>query len=109
MKLFSSFVLVTGLALASFAYAQDPQQAPPSQNAPKVTVTGCLMKGANAGEYTVIEQKTSEKIPFTGPAQLDKYLNQTVKLVGTVAGQGQDKTFKPESIDSVAATCSKAQ
>lgn len=96
--------------MGSLAYGQDPQQTPPPQkpsDGPKVTVTGCLMKGAAPSEYTVSDQKTGEKIPFSGPVQLDKYVNQTVKLTGTMAGQGQEKVFKPESINQVAATCEK--
>ena len=113
MKLFYSMVLLTGLALGNIAYGQDPSQSPPPQkqsDAQKVSVTGCLAKGAAAGEYTITDQKTGEKVPFAASAeQLDKYLNQTVKLTGTVSGQGQGKIFRPESIDQVAATCEKGK
>ena len=113
MKLFSSIVLLAGLALGSVAYGQDPAQTPPSSqkpsDAPKVSVTGCLIKGTEASQYMIADQKTGEKVPFAGPPQLDKYLNQTVKLTGTMVAQGQDKVFKPESINQVAATCDKGQ
>ena len=113
MKLFSSVVLLTGLALGSVAYGQDPAQpTPPAQkptDAPKVIVTGCLMKGTEAAQYMITDQKTGEKVPFSGPSQLDNYLNQTVKLTGTVVAQGQEKVFKPESLNQVAATCEKGQ
>src|SRR6476660_781244 len=117
MKLFSSVVLLTGLALGSVAYGQDPAQTPPpppqqqQQQPPtdtaKVSVTGCLMKGTDAAQYTITDQKTGEKVPFSGPAQLEKYLNQTVKVTGTLVAQGQEKVFKPESINQVANTCEK--
>jgi len=109
MKLFPSLALFTCLALGSLAYGQDPpQSAPPqkSNDASKVTVTGCLTKGTSANEYVITDQKSGEKVPFAGPAQLEKYVNQTVKLTGTMAAQGQ---FKPESINQVAATCEKGQ
>ena len=113
MKLFSSVVLLAGLALGSLAYGQDPAQTtPPPQkqsNAPKVSVTGCLMKGTEAAQYVITDQKTGEKVPFSGPSQLDKYVNQTVKVTGTMVAQGQEKIFKPESINQVADTCQKGQ
>jgi hypothetical protein len=70
-------------------------------------VTGCLVKGAEPSQYSITDQKTSEKVAVSGPAQLDKYLNQTVTLTGTFAAQGQDKVLKPESVNPVAATCEK--
>jgi hypothetical protein len=106
-------VILTGLAPGNIAYGQDPSQSTPPQKpsaTPKVSVTGCLAKGAAAGGYTIRDQKTGENVPFAGPsAQLDKYLNQTVKLTGTVSGQGQDKVFRHESIDQFAATCEKVK
>ena len=112
MKLFCSMVLLTGLVLGNIAYGQSPSQDPPPQkqsDTPKVSVTGCLTKGAAAGQYTITDQKTGEKTPIAGPDQLDKYLNQTVKLTGTIASQGQEKVFKPDSISQVSATCEKSQ
>ena len=105
-------LLLTGLALGSIAYGQSPSQATPPQgpsDAGKMTVTGCLTKGAAAGQYTITDQKTGEKTPIAGPDQLDKYLNQTVKLTGTVSGQGPDKVLKPEAVDQVAASCDKGK
>src|SRR6266436_5147992 len=113
MKLLSSAVLLASLAVGSIAYAQDPQTPPPPQpkqqsDTPKVSVTGCLTKGTTNGEYMITDQKSGEKVPFNGPVQLDKYVNQTVKLTGTIA-QGGDKAFKPESINQISPTCEKGQ
>jgi hypothetical protein len=109
MKIFSSVVLSMGLALGGLAYGQSPaQRTPPpekSNDTPKVTFTGCLAKGSAASEYTITDQKTGEKIPFTAPAQIEKYVNQTVKLTGTMVTKGQEKAFQPESINPVSATC----
>ena len=116
MKHFSCMLVLLGLALGSIAYGQNPPQAAPpqtpSQASPsqspsdsgKTTVTGCLTKGSAAGQYTITDAKTGDKTQFAGPEQLDKYLNQTVSLTGT---QGQDKAFKPESINQVSASCEK--
>jgi hypothetical protein len=111
MKLFSSTLLLAGLSLASIAYGQDPQTAPAQSpsDTPKTSVTGCLTKGAAAGQYTITDQKTGDKTPIAGPEQLEKFLNQTVTLTGTMASQGQDKVFKPEAISPVSTTCEKSK
>ena len=107
MRLLPSAVLVTCLALGGLAYGQSSDQTPPQKSGDpsKVTVTGCLTKGAGSNDYTITDQKTGAKVPFAGPAQIDKYLNQTVRLTGTI----QDNVFKPEAINQVAATCEKSQ
>jgi len=109
MKLFPSVVLSLGLALGTLAYGQNPAQGTPapekSNDTPKVTFTGCLAKGSAANEYTITDQKTGEKIQFTGPAQVEKFVNQTVKLTGTMVTKGQEKAFQPETINQVAETC----
>jgi hypothetical protein len=115
MKLFSYIALFACLTLGSLAYGQDqPKGAQPPANKSaddqKVSVTGCLMKGAGAGaEFVISDPKTGTKVPVAGPAQLEKYVNQTVTLTGTISSQGQDKVLKPESINQVAATCEKGQ
>ena len=81
MKVFSSAVLFTCLAMGSLTYGQTPEQSTPPQksgDASKVTVTGCLTKGEGANDYSITDQKTGQKVPFTGPSQIDKYVNQTV-------------------------------
>src|SRR5262245_48018853 len=107
MKQLSSVVLLACVFVVGLAFAQDPPQGTPTpkqSDSPKVTVTGCLTKSTAANEYVITDLKTGEKTPFSGPAQLDKYLNQTVKLTGSIASQGGERVFKPESINQVAAT-----
>jgi hypothetical protein len=101
--------MLTSLTVGSFVYGQEPTQPtqPKPSDAPKVSVTGCLTKAGGAGTYLLADQKSGEKVTFNGPTQLDQYLNQTVKLTGTVVAQGGDKQFKPESINQVAPTCEK--
>ena len=111
MKLLPTVTLFASLVLGSAAYAQEPG-APPSQqrqqsDAQKVSVTGCLTK--SGGGYAVTDQKTGQQVPFNGPAQLDKYVNQTVRLTGTVETQGGEKVFKPTGITSVSPSCQAAE
>jgi hypothetical protein len=115
MKLLSTALFAAFLTLGTAAYAQDQGQTPPSQqkrepsDAPKTSITGCLTKGTSDGSFVITDQSSGEKVPFSGPAQLEKYINQTVKLTGTVSGQGAEKVFNPESIAQVSPSCSKAQ
>jgi hypothetical protein len=81
-----------------------PQQQEQSDDSRPTTVIGCLAKGATPEHYILTENKSGQKLSFTGPNQLDKFLNQTVQLSGTVAAQ----TFRPESIKPVSPTCDSA-
>jgi hypothetical protein len=108
MKLLCSALFTVFLALGTTAYAQDQPQTAPPANA-KTSITGCLTKGASDGTYVITDQTSGDKVPFTGPAQLDQYVNQTVKLTGTISKEGSDKSFRPESISQVAPSCGKAQ
>lgn len=118
MKLYTSATLMVYLVLGGTLYSQnqsDGTTAPAQRSAqeesraPQVTVTGCLTKGTGANEYVVLDQKSNEKVPFTGPAQLDSYVNQTVKMTGTMAGSGAQPVFKPVSVNRVAPDCQKPQ
>ncbi|HTP30704.1 MAG TPA: hypothetical protein VMJ75_00930 [Candidatus Acidoferrales bacterium] len=107
MKVIASLVLFAFLGLGSLAYGQatgQDQQSPPQTDSPKVSVTGCLAKSAGT-TYTITDQKTGEKLPFEGPQQLDKFVNQTVTLTGTMTTQGSNRVFKPESINTVSPSC----
>ena len=53
------------------------------------------------------DEASGEKISFAAPSKLDSYLNQTVELKGQIVEQGGAKTFQPESVKSVAASCTK--
>jgi hypothetical protein len=115
MKLLYSLLFMAVLAVGAVAYAQDQSQtAPPQQkqqpsDAPKTSITGCLTKGATDGNYVIADQTSGEKVPFNGPSQLDQYVNQTVRLTGTVTGEGTGKVFRPEAIAQVSPSCAKAQ
>ena len=115
MKFLYSALFTAVLTMGTAAYAQDQSQpAPPQQkqqqaDAPKVSITGCLTKGTSDGAYLIADQTSGEKVPFTGPSQLDRFVNQTVKLTGTMSGEGTGKTFRPEAIAQVSPSCGKAQ
>ena len=105
--------LTLSLFLGAAAYAQNPpQQTPPppdQQDTQATTVTGCLVKGANTGEYMITNSKTGEKLTFAGPDRLDSYVNHTVQLTGKMMMSGNEKSFQPQSIKTVSDTCEGAQ
>jgi hypothetical protein len=107
MKLLSSALFAAVLTLGMAAYAQDQPSSQPKQapnDPPKSSITGCLTKGPSSGIYFIADQDSGEKVQFNGPAQLDQYVNQTVKLTGTRSG----KKFSPEAIAPVSPSCGKA-
>jgi len=118
------------LGLAAFAQRQpgqapqpQPGQAPPPSQQPgqspsqqerdrdagasqRVTLTGCLAKASAASQYTITDKDSHEKVTFPGPAQLDAYVNQTVKLMGSMETKDTgEKVFRPESLSPVSPTC----
>ena len=111
-----------GLGLAAFAQRQ-PGQAPPPQQpnpsptqqerdrdapgaSPRVSLTGCLAKAGAASQYTITDKDSKEKVTVPGPAQLDAYVNQTVKLMGSMeTKETGEKVFRPESISPVSPSC----
>ncbi|HTA42284.1 MAG TPA: hypothetical protein VK789_07550 [Bryobacteraceae bacterium] len=120
-KLYRSAMFTAFLGMGIVAFAQNPrprtppaQQEDPSAPAPQaggesMTVTGCLMKGTGPGEYAITDSKSGEKIAFAAPDQLQKYINQTVQLTGTVTNRNGDKAFRPESVKAVSPSCERAQ
>jgi len=104
--------LTISMFLGAAAYAQNPpQQTPPSQDqqdTQSTTVTGCLTKGANTGEYMISDSKTGEKLTFAGPDRLDSYVNHTVQLTGKMMMSGNEKSFQPQSIKTISNACEGA-
>jgi hypothetical protein len=70
------------------------------------TLTGCLAKGAKANQYEIADQASKKKVAFPGPAQLDQFINQTVRLIGNLVDDGNgNKVFQPDSVSRVSASC----
>ena len=125
LRVFSFLVLSMGVVIT---YAQQPRSTPPDQGGPsqqrapraqpdepgaaqpgdaqKVSVTGCLSKGGQANQYVITDSSSHQKYNCPGPAQLDAYVNQTVKLTGSMQSGGNgEKVFRPESIAPVSSSC----
>lgn len=115
----ATFAVYLGLGLAAFAQnpgpraPRTPQTDPADPAAPAggspMTVTGCLMKGTGPGEYAIRDNKSGEKLAFAAPDQLQKYVNQTVQLTGTVMNRGGDKDFRPESVKAISPSCERPE
>lgn len=120
LSLSATLTVFLGLGIAALAQvpgrrtppSQQNEQQPQSDPAPQaggqsLTVTGCLMQGAGSGEYAITDTKSGEKFSFAAPDQLQKYLNQTVQLTGTVMSRGGDKAFRPESVKAISPSCER--
>lgn len=122
MKILSTsatFTVFIGLGIA--ALAQNPsQRTPPSQQPAQseqneqadgqpMTLTGCLSKGLNPDEYAIADNKSGEKLSFAAPDQLQRYVNQTVQISGTVMTRGGARSFRPESVKAISPSCERAQ
>ena len=83
------------------------RESPDASQGQRISVTGCLAKGSQANQYVITDSSSHEKYTFPGPAQLDRYVNQTVKLTGAMeSGDHGEKVFRPESIAPVSSSCS---
>ena len=114
-------VLTLFLSLSTIAVGQTPGRGAPSPQArpspqgqqdrqqdegERVILTGCLAKGAKANQYEIADQASKKKFAFPGPAQLDQFINQTVRLIGNVVDDGYgNKVFQPDSVSRVSDSC----
>ena len=115
----ATFMVFVGLGIVAFAQNPRPATPPSQQTDPSdppaqaggqpMTVTGCLMKGTSPSEYAITDNKSGEKLSFAAPDQLQKYLNQTVQLTGTVMNRGGAKAFRPESVKAISPSCERSQ
>jgi len=105
------FLPIAMLIAGAAAAQQNPPQTPPQEQQQQqqqngsATVVGCLTKGAAENQYTITDSKTGEKYDFKASQQLDTYVNHTVHLTGTMAQSGDQKSFQPATIRTVANSC----
>lgn len=121
LSLTAIFTAFVTLGTLSSAQVPGQQRTPPSQQAEPgdppgdpgggtpLTITGCLMKGTASNEYALTDSKSGEKYSFAAPDQLQRYVNQTVQLTGSVMTRGGDRTFRPESVKSISPSCERSQ
>lgn len=70
------------------------------------TITGCLNKGAQAGEFILTDEKSGQQIMVTGSSDLDKHaVNHKVKLSGSRELGDRKHVFKVSNLEHVSDTC----
>jgi hypothetical protein len=57
----------------------------------------------------VADEKSGEKIAFSASSKLDSYVNQTVEIAGRVVDRGGAKSFQPQSVKAISASCNSTQ
>ncbi|MFN0171614.1 MAG: hypothetical protein ACKV22_34795 [Bryobacteraceae bacterium] len=69
-------------------------------------VTGCLTKGAQAGEFILTDEKSGERMIAAGSPDLEKHAaNHKVKVTGSREPGDGKQVFKVTSIEHVSDTC----
>jgi hypothetical protein len=120
MKL--SNILVPFVFCAGLAFAQQPGTPVDSQagaaNKDKASMTGCLSRGTNAGEY-MLKTDNGQMTVLMSTEDLSKHLNHKVKVNGTKdtttspagAPKSDDKdtaksgSFRVQSVEHISDTC----
>jgi hypothetical protein len=74
---------------------------PRVQAAAEQTLTGCLTK--ESGDAYILQASDGTKLSVTGPAELAKHVDQTVRLKGTMDRSGG--VFRVTAVESVEASC----
>lgn len=100
------------LNVGAVSYAQEPpptRPAQPQDQGTPVTLKGCLTKGNQAQTYLVADETSGKKVMFAGAAKLDSYLNQSVEIKGAMVERDGEKSFQPQSIKTISASCKSGQ
>lgn len=79
-----------------------------------VTITGCLFKDAH-GQYELVDKEGIDNLPYSSTVDLDKYVKQTVTLVGRRASTPSAETtpgplqthFLVKKVQSASGQCNK--
>jgi hypothetical protein len=103
-----AFVFSAGFSLTSFA--QEPEQQPQQKrerqkDTQTTTLTGCLSKGDTAEQHVLTDSqgmKTAVKASYG--VGLEKHVNHTVKLTGTL--NSDDKTLTVTKVEHISPSCS---
>lgn len=95
--------------------AQQPSQEKDNELSHKdLAITGCLTKNS-LKEYELVDQEGTDNLPYSSTIDLDKYVGQSVTLVGRRAAtpsaetsSGQSKThFLVKKVESASGECKK--
>ena len=79
---------------------QEQQADQPGQE----TLTGCLTEAQGAFKLAT---KAGEQVDVSGPADLTKHKNHTVKLTGTTSNEGGKKMLTVSKIEHVSPSCAQ--
>lgn len=91
-------VLVLILALSFGSMALIAQESPTKTKAAKtITVTGCLQKGDEAGEYSITAEDGKRYDLRSKSVDLSKHLGHKVSVTGTKMREANEEKEKKES------------
>jgi hypothetical protein len=115
-RLFHRTIVFTfvGISIAVCVQGSGQETATPQQSEhnrdQKVSLTGCLTKGAEANQYVITDQISREKVTFEAPAQFYRFVNTIVRVTGhTVTRNNQERVFQPQTLAPLSSSCDSAQ
>jgi uncharacterized protein YdeI (BOF family) len=115
-QLFHRIIVFTfvGISIAVCAQGSGQETTPPRQSEhnqdQKVSLTGCLTKGAEANQYVITDQISREKVTFEAPAQFYRFVNTMVRLTGHIVTRNhEERVFQPQTLAPLSSSCESAQ
>ena len=106
----SAFVLVLALSISPMvSRAQEKQEKP--KNGKNVSVTGCLQKGDEAGEYSILARNGKRYGLRSKKVDLSKHLGHKVTVTGMAqreeheSGEGEYADLSVTSLKMVSESC----
>lgn len=88
-------VLAVFFALAVSAFAASPQQG--SKQAGSLSVTGCLQKGDEAGEFAITGENGKSYELVSRSVKLSEHVGHKVSVTGTLIGEKNEENPKKEA------------
>jgi hypothetical protein len=98
-----SLALVAALGGATTAVLAQSSSA---DQVPATTVTGCLVKGDQSGQFAVQVSKTN-KVEVTAGEDLNTHLNKQVKVTGSMEAVQGRSVFKAAKVEVVSNVCTE--
>ena len=104
------FVLVLALSLSAIISTAQESQTKPKKGK-SVTVTGCLQKGDEAGEYSILAQDGKRYGLRSKKVDLSKHLGHKVAVTGMTkreeneSGEGEYADLSVTSLKMVSESC----
>jgi hypothetical protein len=100
-----SVLFFAGILTLSAGLAVGQEKNPSQAASSEKTLTGCVTKGTNPGEFYIADS-TSTKTMVDSSSVIASHAGKQVKATGTMSKSGGTEVFKVNKVEVVADTCS---